>query len=376
MLIKGKVERFDCEQLSGWLALVGEDRTKPLLEVVLDGRVIKVAAADGYRADLEQAGWADGQCYFEFKFDPPLILPEARRLKLRIGGSDLCLELPRDGLDDPDAGKTPNPEGLKVFIVGSPRSGTSVLLRAIQSQFGLPARGESHVIPALAKAIHELRLYYERFKDSPEDILIHDLPLSEFERALFDRIRQFYGDQFGDRGWVDKTPSDEAVYSAGLIRRVFPDARIIVTNRNGIEVVESYRRKFNASFEDAARNWASVMRGVEKLTAANPDILVVDQFDFTNNAGAAGGRIAEYLGRPELGGEVAAFLQSNREDKLSGHDWSRRVTLDDVDWSEKDCATFVEICGTQMEQAGFALTGPAQPKSKTRKSQPKQTSAT
>jgi hypothetical protein len=251
--------------------------------------------------------------------------------------------------------------GLKVFIVGSPRSGTSVLLRAIQQEFGLPARGESHVIPGIAMLAYQLRQYYERFRDIPEDLLIHQLPVAEFEQALFDQVRVFYRAIFGERGWVDKTPSDAAVYGAGLIPRIFPDAKIIVTKRNGVEVVDSHRRKFSTSVEEAATSWANVIRGIDDLTAAYPAVLVVDQFDFTNNAMAVSRKIAEHLGRPEQALPLANYLQGDRLDSLSSHDWSRQATLFDVDWSTAEKTQFVDLCGEQMVRHGYAM-WPSEPR--------------
>src|SRR5262249_28007542 len=151
-----------------------------------------------------------------------------------------------------------------------------------------------------AQADFHLRSYYQRFDDNPGDLLIRRLPMDRIEEPLFESIRAFYREVYEGERWADKTPSDEAVHSATLIRRVFPDARIIVTRRNGIEVVESYQRKFQAPFHEACQNWTRVMQGVALLRRQCPDILEVDQFDLANASADAGSRIAGYLGVPEL----------------------------------------------------------------------------
>jgi len=247
------------------------------------------------------------------------------------------------------------PEPLKVFIVGSPRSGTSVLLRAMQNVVGLRAHGESHVIPAVAQAIFHLRVYYRRFKDNPGDLLIRQLPIDRIEAPLLDSIRAFYYEIYDGQGWADKTPSDEAVHSAHLIRRIFPDARIIVTHRNGIEVVDSYRRKFGGSFRESCENWKRVMEGVELLRQRCDDILEVDQFDFTNAFEEVALRIACYIHREDLAGQLADFLFSNRKDRLSTHDWSRRLTIHDVSWTDEEKSIFLEVCGDAMVKHGYSI---------------------
>ncbi len=363
MRIKGKVEVFTPTTVSGWLAVFGHPDDRVRLELLLDGVSLAVASAESFRPDVAALGLGDGVCQFDFALAEPLTTTEAERLQLRIVGSDLCLELPRAPFwrnattQDSPARGTHAPgahPSLKVFIVGSPRSGTSVLLRAMQNVFGLPAHGESHVIPAVGQSIYKLRAYYERFKDEAADLLIRQLPIERIEAALVGEIRAFYASIYGEAGWADKTPSDEAVHSAPLIRKIFPDARIIVTRRNGIEVVESYRRKFGTPFRDACENWARVMDGIALLRQECSDILEVDQFDLANTPDVVGGHIAGYLGRSELGPRLAAFLASNREDRLSTHDWRERLTLDDVEWTADERESFVHICGPLMRANDYS----------------------
>ncbi len=368
MRIKGKVEVLTPTAVGGWIAAFGAPEDRVRLELLLDGVAIAVAPADGFRSDVAALGFGDGACGFQFQLAGPLAEAEAERLQLRIVGSDLCLELPRDppsssavmgtmlprGLRANGAGAGTGREPLKVFIVGSPRSGTSVLLRAMQTVFGLRAHGESHVVPAVAQAVFQLRSYYRRFKDEPGDLLIRRLPMDRIEAPLLEGIRVFYHEIYEGAGWADKTPSDEALHSAPLIRKIFPDARLIVSRRNGIEVVASYRRKFGATFRDACENWARVMQGIAVIRQQCPDILEVDQFDFANASDTVGGRIAGYLGRPELGAALGAFLASNREDRLSTHDWQQRLALDDVDWTADEQDDFERICGPLMRVNNYA----------------------
>jgi len=244
---------------------------------------------------------------------------------------------------------------LKVFVIGSPRSGTSVLLRAMHEIFGLPAHGESHVIPAVAHAVHHLRQHFERFQDQSEDLLIKLLPIDVIAEAIYANIRGFYSGTYGEGGFADKTPSDEAIYSVGVIPAIFPDAHIIMTRRSGIEVVESYRKKFKAGFRDACENWVRVMEGIQRARTMPIALLEVDQFDFTNATAEVSARIAAFLGQPERAGALAAFLSTSREDKLSAHDWSRRLTLTNAPWSKDEKALFAELCGPLMDAFGYPM---------------------
>jgi hypothetical protein len=357
--IKGKVELFTPTAVVGWLAAFGAPEDRIRLELLLDGISIAIATADGARPDVAAHGFGDGACQFEFTLSEPLTRAEAERLQLRIVGSDLILEVPRDlSLFADPAPPAPTaeavkPEPLKVFIVGSPRSGTSVLLRAMQTVVGLSARGESHVIPAVARAVFQLNAYYDRFAGASADLLIHQLPLARIEAPMFDAIRAFYREIYEGQDFADKTPSDEAVHGAALIRRIFPDARLIVTRRNGIEVVDSYRRKFGKPFIEACGNWANMMRGLVLLKRDCPDIFEIDQFDIANAPAVVAERIAVYLARPAIAPPLADFFATNREDRLSTHDWARRLTLADVPWTDEERDIFTRLCGEQMRRYGY-----------------------
>lgn len=365
MRIKGKVELFTPTLVSGWLAVFGKPDEPVRLELLLDGVSIALSAAQAFRPDVAAAGFGDGACQFEFALKEPLTPAESARLRLRIAGSDLCLELPREthflyerprkpssGVSA-DSGASTGP--LKVFIVGSPRSGTSVLLRAMQHVVGLQAHGESHVMPALAQAVFHLRSYHERFEQTTDDLLIKQLRVERIEEPLFESIRAFYKETYSGKGWVDKTPTDEAVHGAALIRQVFPDARLIVTRRNGIEVVDSYRRKFGTSFREACENWGRVMMGIALLRDQCSDILEIDQFDLANVPLDVGQRIGTYIGTPRLSSKIAEFLANDREDRMSTHDWKTRLTLRDVAWSNEERQEFDQICGPLMRENGYLL---------------------
>ena len=78
------------------------------------------------------------------------------------------------------------------------------------------------------------------------------------------------------------------------------------------EVVESYRRKFGASFEDACREWAGCAEQIEKLRKTDPDILFVDHRELESEPDRMAGVIARHVGRREAAGALGTFLRENR----------------------------------------------------------------
>lgn len=253
------------------------------------------------------------------------------------------------------------PAGIypKVFIAGAPRSGTSILLFAMKDVFGLPGYGESHVIPAFSQMVHTLFTYMKEFEalDSSvlDEILLKQVSLPNVREHLYQYIREFYRRQFPEGGWVDKTPSPPGVFALAMAEKVFPDARLMVAQRNGIEVVSSYVKKFGSPFESACEAWRSAMEGLTTIRPLCKNLLVVDQYDFFNATDRVASDIAAHVGFPEKAERFASFLRTQRVESSSIHDWSGRLRLADMPWSEQQKELFRAKCGETMEAAGYEI---------------------
>jgi hypothetical protein len=175
------------------------------------------------------------------------------------------------------------------------------------------------------------------------------------EEALFAEVRKFYHNTYGEGGWIDKTPSTSAIFGATIIPRIFPDAKIIVTKRNGIEVVDSFRKKFGAQMSDATSNWSHAMAGIAEIMDSDCPALLVDQHDYANNPAAVAEEIGNYIARPGSIESIRKIFETDPQDKLSTYDWSSRMTLDDVAWDEDEKSTFRQVCGEMMEKFHYPM---------------------
>jgi hypothetical protein len=242
----------------------------------------------------------------------------------------------------------------QVFIVGAPRSGTSLLLHAVKDVFGLPGSGESHVIPLFQRLIHWERTYVDQLSKGPEGLLIRQFPARELEEVICDFARKFYATQYPKGGWVDKTPTGEAVHGIALIKRIFPQCRVIATKRNGIEVVMSHAKKFGVGIEESCQSWVAAMQGLSRY-GSDPNVLIVDQFDFVMNSEEVAGDICAHLGFPEKKDELALYLKEKRVQSFTERDWTKRLTLDETGWTKKEQDVFADKCGDLMVKLGYSL---------------------
>jgi len=89
-MIRGSVDAVTKKQVSGWI--YSDAQKEPLLvEAVINNQVVGTAVADISRPDLQKAGFGDGSCGFEIRFEheiDPIYLPF---VQVRIAATDLEL---------------------------------------------------------------------------------------------------------------------------------------------------------------------------------------------------------------------------------------------------------------------------------------------
>lgn len=170
-------------------------------------------------------------------------------------------------------------EGIRpFFIIGSGRSGSTLLRRVLQAHSELHIPPENHALGAAITVYrrnrglswtHLVDLVLGTFQFShgfeafgvdlrPLAGRLHDASKRERNLAhLLDEFYRFHAEAQQKRCvyWGDKTPLN--TFNAFKIASVFPGARFIHMLRDGVDVVESYVRSgLIPSYEEAARRWS------------------------------------------------------------------------------------------------------------------------
>ncbi len=184
-------------------------------------------------------------------------------IRLFPSGSD---EMRRSG-----AGPTP------IFIVGMPRSGTTLLESAICAHREVDGAGE---VPAMP-------FYLDQFLDrAGADVSGFDA----VPKAEIDQWRRGYLEQAKRFGWsgaafvTDKQPSN--FLSVGMIARLFPDAKIVHIRRNPVETGFSIFRRnftqqwpFTTDLADIAHYYAEHLRICRHWATACADRMTFVQYE-------------------------------------------------------------------------------------------------
>jgi hypothetical protein len=146
-----------------------------------------------------------------------------------------------------------------IFVIGSPRSGSTLLSRMLGAHSQIHAPAEPHLLTPLAHLG-----YYARVDDAPYDTIVSAAGINELVAALpngeqdYQSALRAYSDRLYDgllegtgcAQLLDKTPAYALVLE--FLEKLYPDARYIVLTRHPIAVwtsqVESF---FDGDFEAA-----------------------------------------------------------------------------------------------------------------------------
>jgi sulfotransferase family protein len=210
-----------------------------------------------------------------------------------------------------------------VFIVGAPRSGTTLLRRLVDAHPDIAVTRETHWItkllegndafssdaPVTPELLHRLRAHpkFTRMNVDNSELdrmLLRGAPVSYAE--LVTRIFDLYGEAHGKRLVGDKVP--DYVRHLPLLHRLWPTAKFVHLIRDGRDVSlsmltrERFARRFTTWEEDpistAALSWEQLVRlGREAGAELPPDRYYELRYEsLVADPAAECGKLCEFLG--------------------------------------------------------------------------------
>lgn len=191
----------------------------------------------------------------------------------------------------------PEAHDSPIFVVGFPRSGTTLLEQMLDSHPGLQSMDENPFFNRLADFL----------RNHNPDIL---KDLSVLRQYDVDELRKRYHAMVAERiqripgaRLVDKNPLN--MHWLPLIHRLFPNAKVILALRHPCDVILScYMQNFRSSIlaaactslERLARGYVQVMRDwLDDVDVLKPDVLVSRYEDLVSDFQGQTARIAEFL---------------------------------------------------------------------------------
>lgn len=242
------------------------------------------------------------------------------------------------------------------FVVGSPRSGTSILVRGLQGAryFGF---SEGNFLSLLTAIERQVDRHFGFFGSDDPRVLTSRID----NNVLKENLRKVLADAFlaehEGRIWFDKTGNPEMIEAIPSLLAIWPGAHFIFAKRRAIENIMSRIRKFpKHTFEYHCSDWARNMLAWRKLMQSHPDLraIEVDQRDIGDAPEAVAAMICRFLQVPAEGQAKMASIFANEQPQQSEPGSARRTfTLETTGWTVQQKQVFHRHCDEEMRAFGY-----------------------
>jgi hypothetical protein len=261
-----------------------------------------------------------------------------------------------------------------IFVVGTGRSGTSIMLQALGEHSRiLSADRESPFLPYLGYLLNPFEFRENRDYHRAELNMELEQAYEQFRRLSFEAVfGPNYGLQrrvkdvgfraaAGKHAWCAKTYPNR-MEAEGLLR-LFPNGKFVYMHRSGYDVVNSrsrFRGMSAGSFEENCRLWAEHAAKYHYLCELE-QALPVRQEDVVRKPDDVFRRVQDFIGVPYEEGP-ARFAKTTLIHPLD----ERTMTADVSDvfekrlpvyeaWTEDERATFKAYCTEPMTKLGYEI---------------------
>jgi hypothetical protein len=166
--------------------------------------------------------------------------------------------------DGPPGNDAPRP----IFVVGCPRSGTTLLRLILDSHPSISAGPESRFLWGI-RGIEERNW---------STLAGFGLSLDEWHanvRTLFEAFHRRYADHQGKTRWADKSP--DYALMLDYVDVLYPNAQIVHIVRDPRDVIDAWRRFYGVkSIHRAARAWVRYVGAAHEFALGQPADRVIE----------------------------------------------------------------------------------------------------
>jgi hypothetical protein len=246
-----------------------------------------------------------------------------------------------------------------VFILGSPRSGTSALADVLW-HVGYQGFGEGHVLSLLHYLEAVVDQHYSRFSEPPDPgVMLGIIDKDDLKRRLFETFRTVVDDLGQEEPWFDKTADPGMILASPRVRELFPGSVFVFAKRRGIENVISRVKKFpGESFENHCAGWAGSMRVWRKVREQLPPecFIEVEQRDMIQQPERTARSLCEFLQVKKSVFSAASYAMSTQRPEESAEgSASKTWSLAETGWTEEQTETFLKHCEPEMKEFGYTI---------------------
>ena len=281
-----------------------------------------------------------------------------------------------------------------VFVVGHPRSGTTLLQSLVATQLTPAIFPETHFFSIVRSLIQvagdvvdndslekSMVFLNEKLNLSPQCKQYLRNTASEkqlspkmmFEALVYDQLsKNLSTEQIRDARWMEKTP-DHAEHLE-VIHRFYPDAKFIFVVRDPQRAILSRRKHFIWNNESSwpidrhADRWLTTINSVDQFFDNNPEKIHYVRFeDVVQDQQEQISAICRFLEIPFSAELLEDYRRFNKQQNLEWEDWKKSTEQDissDIangvanSLSVEDCRQLQTRLFSHLERFGYQVTEP------------------
>jgi hypothetical protein len=257
----------------------------------------------------------------------------------------------------------PNREGnlphQPIFILGSGRSGTSILTGAIRSGAQIEGYLEGHFIPLILWFMKDVEQYYFSKRDLLEDNrhMIAEVSQDYVEKKISEFFRQTCESLATNRVWLDKSPDSATIKAAPHIKNIWSEARFIFAKRRGIENIISRLKKFpHVSFENHCIMWKDCMESWLKVKDKFSDCSIeIEQRDIALNPIETANVIGKFLDLESTKiNKIAEIFITQRPQSTGKKEQKIAINIQETGWTKLEIEIYRKYCSEISFKFGYS----------------------
>jgi Sulfotransferase family len=243
-----------------------------------------------------------------------------------------------------------------VFIVGSPRSGTSILINGLMAA-GYKGFREGNFLTLLRMFQISAQRHRTIFGTNVDKVLAGRIDWPAFINDISLVFKRHVDALNPVSPWVDKTGNPEMIEAIPQIRLLWPSAVFIFAKRRAIENISSRVKKFpEHTFEYHCRDWS---RNMAAWRAVRDQVglrgIEIDQQDIIRSPELVAARLGDILGAgPEARERIRATFTKDRPQQTEQGSAARVVSMDSVAWNAEQREIFLRLCWPEMVQFNYS----------------------
>ena len=255
--------------------------------------------------------------------------------------------------------KIDNSQHQPIFILGSGRSGTSILTGAIRSGGEIEGYLEGHFLPLILFFMQDIERYYFSKRSLLNDNrhMIAEINQEEIEQEIIEIFRKKSQSLSSSKVWLDKSPDSAMIKASPYILKIWSKAKFIFARRRGLENIISRLKKFpHVSFEQHCIMWKDCMESWLKVKDKLKDCSIeIEQRDIALNPLDTAKKIGAFLNL-EQGkiNKIADIFTTQRPQSTGGKENIEAISIDEIGWTKEQIQIFRKHCTEVNKKFGYS----------------------